>query len=506
MNALPKLLIITIVTFFATMLPARALDIIVAFDPSIEGSVDPCNPDPNIDGEDPLPTCGHNADFDRIVEAAAAHWESIIRDDHTLLLRYTWLEAGLPDGNVELVDALGRPTAGRIRIPADRQFFYDPTPDLDEEYPMRPKMVRTMDPTERAEAITGMPVEIFEVAYNGMRTNLDGDLLTWVMHEVSHVLGLANNVTTSEPNVSCSLASPFFDVPSTIAGPGVSLRAFTENDGSVDCGHLDLGGVKGCRPDDMQDVANTSTDPSTTPGIALHECFEHQALLWIGALPSRRVRPSFADIAAVATAGGWSDIRLPRSYLRESGFFDVTSTWIGNRVPGPNDPAFVVRQETGSQVSRLRVRQNQAIDSLYVGDSNRVVVQDGRLAVRTNTTIGGPESKTGPLRPDPSALDGAPDGVFGAPVEESMVVVRNGGTFVSDEGLVEADARLAMRGGLARFAHLDNLGTLNGRGTIEIAQRFRFRGIDHCEWRNASSRRRRSTSRWARERTTSYRS
>ena len=118
--------------------PATALDIVTVFDPGLEGTVNAFDPDPISQLDVPLAACGQTPDLVRIVEAAAAHWESIIRDDHTVVLRYGWLaptpDGTLPDAFVSEVDGTGRPVAGRIRIPLTSSYYYDPTPDIDEEW------------------------------------------------------------------------------------------------------------------------------------------------------------------------------------------------------------------------------------------------------------------------------------------------------------------------------------------------------------------------------------
>lgn len=469
----------TALVFMAAQ-PATALDIVAVFDPGLAETLNPCDPDPNSQLDAPLAACGHTPDLVRIVEAAAAHWESIIRDDHTLVLRYGWLAPSggtLPDAKVIEVDGAGRPVVGRLRIPPNSSWYYDQTPDTDEEYPMRPKLLRTMRQEEVDDAIDGEPIEIFEVAYNGMNTSISTDLLSTVLHEMGHVLGYADNVISADPNPACTENELRVAVPPEIAGAaGVALNGFSDEQGSRDCAHLALGGIKSCRfaPGPGEDPAsNSSTDPSTTPGIRLHECFEHQALMWQGFLPGRRVRPGLAEIGGLATAADWRDLHLPRSYLRRTGFLDQSQTWLGGRVPGPDDPVFVVRQAESSEVSVLRVRQDAGIASLYVADSDRVAVQEGRLAVRELTTIAGPGSEAGPLRPQPGTANGS----IVAPTVDATIRVRTGAVLVSQEGVVEPGARLDMRGGRARFVRLENRGVLVGNGRVELVDRLRSEAL-----------------------------
>ncbi|AUH33480.1 hypothetical protein CUV01_08850 [Paracoccus tegillarcae] len=456
-----------------TLIPtaAPALNIELVYDPNIPGAIDPCVP-----ASDPLLHCGRDADLARIMRAAADHWSSIIRDDQDILIRYGWLSpevSSLPDANALSLDAQGLPTEGRIRIPADESYFFDPTPDLDEEYPMRPKLLRTMREDENLDAIVGDPIEIFEVAYNGMNTDIRSDLLTAALHEIGHILGFDRDIISAEPDPVCTSDDLQIAVPGYVAGAaGVALLGFSNAGRAQDCQHLALGGIASCRlptPAGQDPEDNNSTGPSTSPGIRLHECVEHQALMWTGILPWRRVRPGLAEIGALATAAGWQDIRLPRSYLRRQGFLDQPQTWLGGRVPGPDDPVFVVRQAANSQITRLRVRQDAGIDSLYIADSDRVVVEQGRLAVRGLTTIAGAFSETGPLRPRPQPPQ---QGDVVVPMQDTSLRVRPDAWAVSAEMMIERGGRLQMRGGSARVARLENEGGIDGHGRVEIADRL----------------------------------
>src|SRR5262245_18658368 len=106
---------------------ASNFDIVLQFDQTGD-AVDPC--------ELEFPTCGHDADLATAMLAAAQHWESIFEDDHTLLIRYRWVDDSDPSTSVVDTDADGRATEAIIRFPANRSYFYDPTPGVDEEFDM----------------------------------------------------------------------------------------------------------------------------------------------------------------------------------------------------------------------------------------------------------------------------------------------------------------------------------------------------------------------------------
>lgn len=214
----------------------HAIIIELIYDPTGEGAVDPCESkvmfeDGLIKNVPKFAACrGSDGSFEdktpqlqQIVAAAAAHWEHIIRDNHTVQIRYWWLapELGAPNADVSQRDAAGRPIHSRIRIPVDLNYFYDATPETDEEFDMRPKLYRTLHSEEQAEAFAGDEApEIMELSYNGRRFGLPpsglfpDDLFTTVSHEMGHALGL-----TSVQNTACDETSdPFYAINPNLSG------------------------------------------------------------------------------------------------------------------------------------------------------------------------------------------------------------------------------------------------------------------------------------------------
>src|SRR5690606_26921149 len=102
-----------------------------------------------------------------LVQVAAAYWATIFQDSHLYDIRVAWVIDSLPSAQTTKIDDQGRPTAAIVRVPANKYFWYDPTPFDDEEFDMAPRLYRDMHPSEQAEAFDGAPLEIFEVGYNG---------------------------------------------------------------------------------------------------------------------------------------------------------------------------------------------------------------------------------------------------------------------------------------------------------------------------------------------------
>ncbi|RIK36342.1 MAG: hypothetical protein DCC58_19365, partial [Chloroflexi bacterium] len=368
---------------------AEAIDLSVVYDPTVPGAVDPCS-DPSY------PACpGGVPRTDEmlfLVQVAAAYWATIFQDSHLFDIRVAWKVGGLPSAQTTNIDANGRPTAAIVRVPADMAFWYDPTPFDDDEYDMTPRLYRDTHPAEQIEAFNGAPPEILEVGYNGTGPSID--LLTILLHEMGHAVGLNASVAAAQPVPTCDEQSdPYYHIdPALVGGANMSIKAFEqfgqfpisgnhahadhadrEGDDHLsdqpqarnvydqpslgfDCSHLALGGIHECDDDPV--------------------CESHQALMWTGMLPNARARPSIADILAIATAAGWQEVHLPRKYSLTSGLWQDGATWLGARVPNAGNNAYIINRE--NHVALTIYDLGQARDVL-ITDGNSVTVTFGTL-------------------------------------------------------------------------------------------------------------------------------
>lgn len=372
-------LMVTMVSGLAS--PAQAVGITIIYDDTIAGAIDPC------DYEEELPACADEVDrTDEMIllaQVAAAYWSTIYHDAHSIEIHAAWVVDQAPSAGIVSADANGRALEARLRVPADTSWYYDPTPFDDDEFNMVPRLFRDTHPHEQGEAFSGDPPEIFEVSYVGFGP--DPDLLSVLLHEIGHILGLNGDTFSAVP--TCDEENdPYYHLdPVLVGGATMALRAFTAYgefpieslateavDGAVgplghvdqpieaiDCAHLALGGIQECDDDPV--------------------CESHQALMWTGRFPNARMRPGVADILAIATAAGWEDVHLPRKFSVTSGLWQEGSTWIGNVPPQDGNDVYILNQEEDVLVT---LHEDGAADDITITDGNELRVLFGDLDAR----------------------------------------------------------------------------------------------------------------------------
>ena len=134
------------------------------------------------------------------------------------------------------------PSSWILLITADINWYWDESPFDDDEFDMFPKLFRDTHPAEQAEAFNGDVPEIFEVGYNGVGPNFD--LLTVILHEMGHAIGLADDIIDNRPVPPCTEdipgGDPYFHIdPALVGGANMSIKAFEQTedlpDWSRDC-------------------------------------------------------------------------------------------------------------------------------------------------------------------------------------------------------------------------------------------------------------------------------
>ncbi len=463
---------------------ARALDIELQYDAAGDGAIDPCS-ELVLEEEGGLRyyhACplgvDRTTDLTKIFESAAASWEAIIEDDHEILIRYWWLDPaeGLPHAKIIEKDASAKPTEVEIAISADKggPYFFDKSPGTDEEFLMQPRLYRTTHPEEKVEAFYGSVPEVFEVSFNGRKLVGGNDLLTIILHEMGHGLGVANTVssktgacTSQFENELISLNDVYYEPnPDWLNGNNIALKSYhefksEEQDFKYDCSHLAQGGIDACKlPQDMdKTVAKLFVDPDSMVGLTVGECASHQALLYPGQFPFSRMRPGATDIFAVADAAGWQDFNLPRKYSLGSGDWSAGNIWLGGREPGKNDDVYIVNQLPLFETTKIDVNAVSRSRNVYLSDKNELRVFNGDLNVFDTLTVAGPATETGPLRPELESDEPGGNPEEGIAETETRLQVDNGGVVKAANIVVESNARIEGSGQIVTY-NLSNSGTI----------------------------------------------
>ena len=286
-----------------------------------------------------------------LANAAGNYWESVLGDAHTMTtvtLRYD-INA-FPGGTVVILGTSGGKTTNvRISIRPDVMWYYDSTPVSHSEFALASTLERDLGATDYP--FLGSPPAVLEVAYSGAGSGAaasKNDLYTVLLRCFGQALGFTDSLSA----MNTEAADGDVDFLSSQTGSAVCAVIVNDTDDPFDYSLA---------------IPNALMNYSTTYTAG------------------RRTLPSATDVLAVARAGGWSQVNLPRQDFAKTGThdFDTIAGWMGGSTPTTSTDIFV-RQDTATTVT---ANSNRAVGNIYVGGNSKIAVNAGILAATSETNI-----------------------------------------------------------------------------------------------------------------------
>jgi hypothetical protein len=259
--------------------------------------------------------------LDGLAHHAADIWEDVVEDPWTVTISVQYDNvSGLASGTATQILS-GKPIVGEVKIDTfddmgvEQPWWFDPTPEDDLEFEFLQRLYRDLTPTQKSQWYGGNPPPMLEVSYRGSADSsappeASGgfDMLTSLVHEMGHVLGLSGSMAQSE--------------------------AVTQGDFDFDVLPLHVSGNE-------MSVLAAGTDPANVNHWS-HIAAQSLMCSACAAVGLRR-QLSATDVLAVASAADWMDLDLPRKDVSGSGVIDWDSgqSWIGGAVPDAEDEVFL---------------------------------------------------------------------------------------------------------------------------------------------------------------------
>lgn len=370
-----------------------------------------------------------------LMQHAETFYQDVFEDVHNLTINY-WYE-DLDDttlGVHTLVSEGGVPSReleANIRIDtrvglggALRSWFIDPTPDNNSEFTMQQTLWRDLSAAQQSDFYNNFGASIpetFEAGFTGAAVGggaADGftDMLSVVMHEVGHALGMssANNSTVAQ---TADLDYDF----NTAFVFGQTLAA------------------------EVADAANIAHLDSSV------------ALMNPSVSGSLRRLPSHTDLFSMASGHAYTALDVPRREFYGGSDWNTSGNWSGDTIPGSADEVFV--RDPGAIVTANLSAAGFA-DTLHVSEGGNVNTQGFKLDVTGTATI--------------SDLDSDIFVPTGGELEAATVTVQNDAELNVTGGLVDANTITLTQGTTSTFLQgtggtIDVQTTLNNNATVRAS-------------------------------------
>ncbi len=312
-------------------------------------------------------------------------------------------------------------------------WFIDNTPAQDEEFDMGQQLFRDLSMTTQTARYLGDTPALFETAYFGSK-NSNGpsgtilDLLSVAFQEVGHAIGMNAGFSGTSNGTNTGEGDDFkFDLPTAwVHGDTMALKARGYD-------------------------ANANGAP--LPGDAKDHIVSSDVAMGT-ANTNKRVRPSAADLLAIAVSANYNDVDLPRKDFLGGNAWTDGFNWLGGAAPDGNDDVFV---RHGSPIS-VALTTNRSVANLTVAESSQVAVAAGNtLTVFNETTI-----ERGPIATNQRSGISIGEG---SELDTPLLTVNDGGDVTTFGGFLDIDD-----------AHINEGGRLIGNGTVFITNALRNDG------------------------------
>ena len=405
--------------------PAGAINIVMTFD-----DTNSLTPAFDSDGSQLTALFDYAEDFYEDVFKHAGHTLNIT-------FRYSNLTGFIGLHTYQGADGNGRENQALIQIDPSiggGGWWIDPTPGNDNEFTMTQTLWRdltTGSTGQRADwynVVSGStPPDTFEAGFTGAATAGGGaqgatDMLSVVLHEVGHALGMSS----SNPLTVAQTVDGDYDFFTTFVAEQNFGIETANNSG-----------------DDNANIAHVeNTNALMTPSIGA----------------STRRRPSHSDLFAMATVNFYNNttVDVPRKefYATDGTNWNNPDNWSGHRVPDSDDDVYIRDAKGPGTVITSRLNANGVADDLFVSEGGNFDTNAFKLTVD--------------------------DDVFVSDTD-SDIFINPGGELEADHVFIQNSAEIEMDGGTLDVRRLTiEPGTqLEGRTntmTIDVSERLTNNG------------------------------